>query len=78
MNGGFVTYRSAKDFPLDVLLFIPPFTGKHYFPAGVALVLQLVHRGGSYQFAAWAENFSLAESSVWLQNTEEFQLWYYV
>lgn len=68
MNRGFMTYWYAKVFPLDVFVFTPCFIGKHYFPAGVVLLLQLVHKVSSQQFSAWAENFSLAKSSIWLKN----------
>lgn len=63
-----VMYWSAKDCPLDVFAFILPFTGKHYFPAGLLLLFQVVHRGGLQQFSNWPENFSLAKSRVCLSN----------
>lgn len=61
VSRGFLMYWSAKDYLLDVSAFIRPFTGKNYFPGGVLLLFQIVHRGGSQQFSNWAENFFLAK-----------------
>lgn len=69
MSRGFMMYWSAKDYPLDVFAFILPFSGKHYFPAGVLLLFQIAHKGGSQQFSNWPENFSLAKTRICLKNT---------